>query len=420
MHTPGHGGVKNAPLALFGDALRYDVTELAGLESLYSGAGAIARSEEWAADVLGVKKLLYSAGGSTLCIQAMLCMAAPSGGRVIFAGSLHKSAINASILLGIEPVFIDELNDDTCENVAALLEKNRDVKAVYITNPDYYGRIYNSAELAEICRKYNIPLLVDGAHGAHLCCLDESVNTLHMGASMTAQSAHKTLPALTGGAWLCVQDERYLHKAKYAMSLFGSTSPSYLILLSLEQCVNWLAEEGRACFSRTAALCGNVRRLASELGCGVPSGLSDPARITLDVSPLGWSGDDAAAYFADMGVTPEMNDARCVVFIPSPFYGEGEFDRLSRALRSMTKRAAVTDAAPDSFGNGIKMAMSLREAALVPCEETDISCAAGRTAAEVICPCPPGMPVTVPGALIGGREISLLKRYGILRVKVVK
>ena len=437
MHTPGHSKKKNSALPLLGDICKYDITELDGLESLYSGTGAIAASERRAADILGVKGLFYSAGGSTLCIQAMLYMAASGDGKVIFAGGLHKSAINTCILLNITPVFIKSLDKDTCGRIKEILYSQSDVRAVYITNPDYYGRIYDTSELYNICRDNNIPLLVDGAHGAHLSCFDESINTLHMGASMTAQSAHKTLPALTGGAWLCVHEDKYLHNAKYAMSMFGSTSPSYLIMLSLEAAANWLEDEGAESFIRIADKCSAVKSEALRCNFKIYTGLSDPARITLDASSLGISGRQASELFRGNGIEPEMHDGSRVVFIPSPFMTDAEFERLTYAVKAVGVRAGYvshTDkkeeggpycgcgetVTKDSDAWHIDMRMTPRAASLAECETLLCDEAAGRIAGEIICPCPPGTPITVPGGVIDADAVQTLKSYGIFTVKVVK
>ncbi len=447
MHTPGHGGRQNDALAIFNDILKYDITELDGLESLYSDMGAIAASERYVADVLGVKKLLYSTGGSTLCIQSMLYLAAGEGGRVIFAGGLHKSAINACILLNITPVFIKSLDDFTCMKAEAILREYNNVKAIYITNPDYYGRIYNTAKLYELCCNYNIPLLVDGAHGAHLSCFDKSINPLHMGASMTAQSAHKTLPALTGGAWLCIHEDRYLHNAKYAMSMFGSTSPSYLIMLSLELAVNWLKDYGKESFSRIADECSSVKEKALQYGFDVYNGLSDPARITLNTSRLGISGKAAAELFRECKIEPEMYDGNNIVFIVSAFLKHNDFERFKSAVsfigekyaaniplqsdftdkNGLGKACGITDENTEIcagkaflYGKYIDMQMSPRAASLLDFEEVGCEAACGRIAAEIICPCPPGTPITIPGGIIDERASAALKSCGIFTVKVVK
>lgn len=446
MHTPGHGGIKNEALAIFNDILKYDITELEGLETLYGDEGAIAESEKNTAKILGVKKLLYSAGGSTLCIQAMLYLSVGTGGRVIFAGGLHKSAINTCILLNITPVFIKSLDDYTCNEAESILKKYNNVKAVYITNPDYYGRIYNTSDLYKLCCNYNIPLLVDGAHGAHLGCFDESVNTLHMGASMTAQSVHKTLPALTGGAWLCVNEDRYLHNAKYAMSMFGSTSPSYPIMLSLELAANWLEKQGQESFRRIADECSAVKSEAKRCGFCVYDGLGDPARITLNTSLFKISGSTAAALFRECGIEPEMYDGDNIVFIPSPFLAHDDFERLKSAIRYIGEKYkklinnrfisksenynknfgiisednSLKSEKIFSYGNYIEMRMSLNKALMMEFETIECEKACGRIAAEVICPCPPGTPITIPGGVINESALRNLKSCGIFSVKVVK
>ena len=171
---------------------------------------------------------------------------------------------------------------------------------------------------------------------------------------MAACSAHKTLPVLTGGAWLQINDSRYLEGVKEAMSLFGSTSPSYPVMASLDLCRAWLEEEGQKAFQTLERRVGAVKKLAAAKGLGIPEGLTDPVRITLNTAKIGLTGQKAAQGFRECGVEPEYADDGFVVLIPSPFNTEEEFLRVERAIEAMPVGGSSCHRAADpaSFGAG--------------------------------------------------------------------
>ena len=271
FHTPGH---KNNPAALPDDLLTLDFTELPDTDSLFEAEGPILRAEQAASRLFGTKRTLFSAGGCSLCIQAMLRLAAPNGGKILCGRVVHRSAVNAMALLGLEPVWAlpEELAD-----AAAL---HPDARAVYVTSPNYYGELTDIPALSAACRERGIPLLVDNAHGAHLFFTEPILHPIALGASMTACSAHKTLNVMTGGAWLNIADERFVRDAKGAMALFGSTSPSYPVMASLDWCRAWLEDNGRLEFSRLQARVRELKKLAEDADCPVdPQALAACASV---------------------------------------------------------------------------------------------------------------------------------------------
>ena len=252
FHTPGHKG-RLEP----GCAAAFDLTELPDTGSLYDGGDAIEASERLCAEAFGAGDSFYSAGGCTLCIQTMLLLACGgAGGRILMARNAHRSAVNTAVLLGLEPVWLwPEFGDGlgcrlAVENLDEKLKTNNDIRAVYITSPDYTGRLADVAGMAALCHGRGIPLLVDNAHGSHLGAF--GLHPLMLGADMTADSWHKTLPVLTGGAVLHLsggwrgQTEAPLlrRRAKTVMALFGSTSPSFPVLASIDQAQAWWRREG--------------------------------------------------------------------------------------------------------------------------------------------------------------------------------
>ena len=253
LHMPGHKGVP------FLGCEPLDITEIQGADALYEAEGIIAESERNAAALFGTARTLYSTEGSSQCIRAMLYLAllgyGPKAGvrpRILAARNVHKSFIHACALLDLDVVWLmpDQASHSLCScpitpsQVAHALESERPF-ALYLTAPDYLGGGPDLAAIAQVCRQSHIPLLVDNAHGAYLKFLSPSRHPIDLGAAMCCDSAHKTLPVLTGGAYLHLSREaehRVGAMAKQAMALFGSTSPSYLTLQSLDLCNHYLSD----------------------------------------------------------------------------------------------------------------------------------------------------------------------------------
>ena len=275
LHMPGHKGY---PFLGFEPL---DITEIDGADELFTASGIIAESEAQASALFGAHTV-YSAGGSTLCIQAMLHMAArhaaTNGERpvILAARNAHKAFVNAAALLDIEVRWLYPQTQDsyisctvTADQVSRALQgRDRRITAVYLTSPDYLGNMTDIGEVAEGCHKNGTLLIVDNAHGAYLKFLPDSMHPMDQGADLCCDSAHKTLGVITGGAYLHISHAApaELHRlAKGSMSLFGSSSPSYLILQSLDA-----ANDRMAVFKETlSAFLPRVERLKRRLSAWV-------------------------------------------------------------------------------------------------------------------------------------------------------
>ena len=253
LHMPGHGGLTDGGLGC--EAL--DITEVQGADDLSCPGGVILESENNTSALYGSRHTFYSAGGSSQCVKAMLYLAYThrpegAGRRIIAARNAHKSFLHGCALLGLEPDWLLPGSESplcSCpvgpEALSGLLSTGEKPCAVYITSPDYLGGTQDTAALAGVCHAHGVPLLVDNAHGAYLKFLSPSRHPLDLGADMCCDSAHKTLPVLTGGAYLHVARGAmapYEASARQALAVFGSSSPSYLILQSLDLCAAWLDE----------------------------------------------------------------------------------------------------------------------------------------------------------------------------------
>ena len=429
MHMPGHKGILPEPLA---GAAAYDITEIQGADSLFECDGVIRRCEEAFARRYGAKESLISCGGSTLCIQAMLALAAGPGEKVLFFRNIHKAALDAMILLDIRPVWLfpqdsgGEIGCITPQEVAQSLSRDREIQAVYITSPDYYGQIHDIGGIARACHEAGVPLLVDNAHGAHLKFLEEDLHPMTLGADLCCDSLHKTLPALTGSALLHIGSDRFTWAAaKEAMGLFGSTSPSYLMMLSMDMLTGRFAEI-QAGTRRAAESCAALRALAAYKGLA-PMG-DDPMKLTLRPKALGRTGTEFADRLREEGIECEFADEGHVVLMPSMQTPEEDFIRLRQAIllscRGLSRQSGegkLPAGQTESLAGGRpRQAMSPRQAYFAPKEHIPVTQAEGRIYGDIRWPCPPAVPAIMPGEVLDKRLCKIFAASGKTQVKVVK
>lgn len=411
FHTPGHKGTDFFPKNLW----QNDLTELPETDALYEAEGVILTAEKELARLYHADRSLISAGGCTLAIQTMIRLAC-HGGKLLCGRVLHRSAVNTMALLGIEPLWILPENQSGCsgriepKQVLEMLNKHDDIDAVYITSPDYYGALSDIAGISAVCRKFDIPLLVDNAHGSHLAFLHKNLHPLHLGATMTACSLHKTLPVLTGGAALNIHGEKYAANAKTAMALFGSTSPSYPIMCSVDLCTQWLLNGGAEQYAALESTIARIKSTAAAKGIIQPSGLCDPLRISLNTASVGMSGTEGGAYFRKRGLEPEMSDRENVVFICTPFNTNDELEHLHKTLSDLPINRPVLSKQNFTFELPERV-ITIREALLSPKKSVPLEQAVGEIAADMVCPCPPGIPLVIPGERITPACIARLKTF---------
>ncbi|MGN0626973.1 MAG: aminotransferase class I/II-fold pyridoxal phosphate-dependent enzyme [Oscillospiraceae bacterium] len=410
FHMPGHKGADCFP-----DYYKYDVTEVGGTDSLFEAAGALAETERRFSEIYGSGATLLSAGGSTLCIQAMLATALNKGDSFIAARNCHASAVNAAALLGLNPIWINQRDLKGAERA---FEENPGAKALYITSPDYFGVMSDIPAFAALCKKYGAKLLVDNAHGAHLHFFPTEMHPISLGADMCADSLHKTLPVFTGGALLHLKDGTLYEKAKQKMRLFGSTSPSYLIMLSEDNCIEYLETKARADFAMLNGKLANLRYKAFEHGLAPKTRNVEPARLTLSVTAAEKSAGEFEKSLREHGIEPEYVNSEWAVLMASPFNTERDFERVSKFL-------------DDTFGNGCaafeerlskmpERALSVREAVFAESESVPVKNALGRVAASLVLPCPPCIALSAPGEIINEEIQGLFVKYGIERINLVK
>lgn len=422
FHMPGHKG--NQRLG----PERLDITEIKGADALFCADGIIAESEKNAAEIFHTAKTLYSTCGSTLCIQTMVFLAAMGvkNPKIIAARNAHVAFINACALCGCEiewvyPKYSGSIcsGDVSADLIEKALENTENPCAVYITSPDYLGKTYDIASIAEICRNHGVPLIVDNAHGAYLKFMKKSRHPIDLGADMCCDSAHKTLPVLTPGAYLHISElapKRFSENAKKAMSLFSTTSPSYLTLCSLDLCNKELSEDYSKKLETVCGYAGNAKRELSALGYRVYG--DERLKISLYTLDCGLTGDETAQRLRMKNIECEYSDYGYVVLMPSADSKEEDFKRLVSALSFPMPKIRLM---PTEFeGYHPKQALSPREAAFSCSETVDIENAVGRVCAKTVTACPPGVPIAVSGELIDENVVKIMKRYSFLTADVIK
>lgn len=423
LHMPGHKGVS------FLGCENADITEIKGADELYAPDGIIRKSEENATSLFDTAKTVYSAGGSSQSINAMLYLAylrADKSARpfVLAGRNAHKSFIYALAKLDADVEWIYPANTDSIcscivngEMVGNALESLENKPfAVYITSPDYLGGMSDIESIAKVCKSYDIPLLVDNAHGSYLKFYKNDLHPITLGADMCCDSAHKTLPVLTGGGYLHIaKSDKYNFSQNVvnAMAIFGSTSPSYLILQSLDLCNRYIDEKIREDIKLCADKVAELRYLINSKGFGILS--AEPLKLTVDFRGF---DIDFKCYFRDCGIEFEYADDDFVVFMFSPQNTDKDFEKLKKAFENINV-STKKDASNIEISKAEKV-LTIRESIFCESEEIDVQNALGRVCASPCVSCPPAIPIAVSGEKITNEHIELFKKYNIDKILVVK
>ena len=426
LHMPGHKGKG------FLGVENRDITEIDGADILYNAKGIIRESENNAAVLFGTKKTVYSTEGSSLAIRAMLYLVktyAKKLGKnpIIAAGrNAHKTFVTGCALLGLDVNWLLPQNTKTvisCEINADFLEGyfsecTEKPMAVYVTSPDYLGNISDIAALSSVCKKYGVLLLVDNAHGAYLKFLQPSRHPIDLGADMCCDSAHKTLPVLTGGAYIHISEkapEFFVNRVETAMSMFASTSPSYLILQSLDMANDYLSNGYNQRLNEIEKAAAELKDRLIKKGFHIVG--DEPLKLTLAPKTYGYTGYQLADLLLSKKIVCEFSDPDFVVMMLTLETGNDGVAKIFEALSSVKKRKPLTDVPPKPTLK--KKRLSYNVAIYLPTREIDVDECQGRILAIPSVNCPPAIPVAVCGEELDENAVKCFKYYGIKKCVVV-
>lgn len=429
FHMPGHKMGRGFPPEIIDNIVGMDVTEIPGTDNLHKAEGAIKEAQLLAAQAFGAKDTLFLVNGSTCGIHAMIMSTCHAKDKLIVPRNCHKSVWGAMILADVKPVYIMPEYDSfaqiptqvSVDTVRECLDRHPDVRGMVLVHPNYYGMASHIKEIAHILKSRGKILLVDEAHGAHFPFHPKlPQSSKDAGAYMWVQSAHKTLPAFTQSAYLHINgDEHSKYKVKNILSLIESTSPSYMLMASLDYARYFMVKEGR---TRLDNLLCSLEDLKAEFEREYgPNFFSDAkwdevacldgTRLVLDVRPFNMTGYEAEYYLRHMGIQAEMADMNHVVFICTVSDDMDMLNRLFNSLRSLADKGAVYKTVQihtPIFSKIPKQIMSPKDAFYSIIDKVTLEDASGKICAGMVGAYPPGIPRFCPGELIDNEGIEEL------------
>ncbi len=424
LHVPGHKGK-----SVLGYEGR-DLTEIDGADELYLPSGIIKESQQIASNIFNCPTY-YTVEGSSHAIRAMLYLTKiysqikGKSYKVLATRNVHKSFLSACALLDAEVVWLNRVSVDnyfsnylTVEYLENYLKNAEELPcALYVTSPDYLGNLLDIENIANVLKKYDILLLVDNAHGAYLNFL--GLHPITLGASTCADSAHKTLPVLTGGAYLHLSNELSLELENYvytALSLFGTTSPSYLILSSLDNANEYLSDGYK---DKLISFIGKLNGFKAELkNAGYKLIGNEPLKITIDANGYGYYGYELNNILKEKGIYAEFYDKDYIVLMFTPQILDSEIEVLKNALLSLPKKEEIKK--EKIIFNESEKVLTLRESINSLTETISVDDSENRIYCDFNLPCPPAVPIIMPGERITKNTIETFKYYEVKTVKVSK
>lgn len=420
LHMPGHKGKALDNLPLLDSEL--DFTELSDTGNLYEGVPPISDAEALFADAYGAAHAFFLTGGASQGVRAAVYTACRPGGSLICDRNCHTSVHAALVMKDIQCEYIETKEVDgfgvtgriVPEALDAAIRRTPDAGAVFITSPTYYGVLQDITALADVSHRHGLPLIVDEAHGAHLPFLEGYSGAIAHGADIAVASLHKTLPVLGQSALLSASGRFDQSVIRSACALFGSSSPSYLMMANMDLARSYMQREGAG---RQSAVAAEIRRLTAVLmergldvlGCHIPC---DPLRLTVSTASVGLSGRDAYARLERDGIAAEFADSDNLVFILSVFDEKKDIEKLESALIALTEEQRPPLAVTQSVIPKAEHARRPREAALSPETALPLSRCAGAVASRPITIFPPGIQLIGAGEKISEEHIAFLTARG--------
>lgn len=436
FHMPGHKGGKGIDKEL-GDwlgqnTLSIDLTEIPGTDDLHRPESVIKEAQELAAEAFGADFSFFLVNGTSAGIQAMILAVCGPGDKIIVSRNVHRSILGGIILAGAYPVYVGpEINQQwgmalgvTPQKVEEALKKHPEAKGVLLVNPTYYGVTSDLQSIAQLVHSYGKPLLVDEAHGPHLKFHSElPLSALEAGADLCAQGVHKILGGMTQASLLHLQGSRVeLNKVQNALRIVQTTSPSYVLMASLDGARRQMALEGRGLLEKTIQLAQKAREkintlagfscLGAEVIGRIGAYQLDWTKLTVNCEKTGFTGQQIEGLLRKKyRIQPELTDPNHLLFIWTIGDGEEELERLVEALGEISQlrpKQFYLEELIDYWGVLPEQVLAPREAFFAEKERISLEDALGRVSGEMVAPYPPGIPVLAPGEKIDSNLLACL------------
>lgn len=438
FHMPGH---KRNSIFLEGiDPYKVDITEIESFDNLHCPKGIIKEAMDNASEFFGTDRTYFMINGSTGGILAAINSVTDIGDTILIGRNCHKVVYNAVEIRNLKseylyPAYIESLGINGGYNPETLKEcfvKNPNIKAVVVTSPTYEGVISDIEQLAKITHEYNAVLIVDEAHGAHLGLSEKlPVPAYKLGADIVIESSHKTLPALTQTAMLhCMGDRVDVSKIEKNLAVYQSSSPSYLLMASIDKCIRYVSECGKEKMEKLLTKVAEFRENVNNLKHIYAPGLEivneynvfqiDLTKIVIEIRNGELTGKQLMDKLREYNFEMEMESTNFVLAMTTIEDDLEQIDKLYDALKNIDEQIENKDAKPicfQSIKNNIKM--TSYEAGRIEKEDIWLEDAQERISGEYIYLYPPGIPLLVPGEVISEELINQIKDYKILEMNVV-
>ncbi len=430
---PGHrfdaGVPEDLSGACGGNIVNFDVTEAPGLDDLHNAKGAIKEAQELLAAAFGCRVSRFLVNGSTCGIEAAILSCVSEGEKLLLPRNAHRSALSGLILSGAYPVWMKPEPDPafgfpafvSVETLREKLDENPGIRAVLIVSPSYYGTFCDIGSIAKLTHSRGIPLIVDEAHGAHLYFSEyRDVCALPCGADISIVSAHKTLQAFGQSSALHLNGDLVSEeKVDSALKMLMSSSPSYMLMASLDSARREAALHGRDHFEKARHIAERIRAGAKNAGYDVleSEGKNDPTRVVISAAASGMQGNELGmALFEQYHIAAEMTDRFNIVLVVTAANTEEDAKKLIAALNALgdgkSGPGPVTSAGENAvsyFFDLPEIARSPRDAYFSKKRTVRIEEAKGLVAAEEIVVYPPGSSIIVPGEIYNEKIIGTIR-----------
>lgn len=428
FHYPGHKG-RN----LYFDPNylpQLDQTEIIGTDDLQDPEEILLETQQMAADLYGTRASFFGVGGSTMANYAAIGAATRPGDTVLIQRNSHRSIYQGAMLQDLRIITISPdydvdfalLTGLSLEKLEKTLKMHPEIQAAIFTNPSYYGLCLKLKEIVELCHNYDVTVIVDEAHGAHLHFTKyRELSALSCGADLIIHSAHKSLPAMTSTSILHLNSDRVSHESvRKFLNFYTTSSPSYVLLTSIEAALKEMEDHGAEKYNELETLRGEAVERLSSVGVQIYEIHEDTDLGGYDFTKLffmvpGYSGDQLLRALHDRGIELELADTRAVLAVLSTETTRQDFDRLIAAVKDLPSGHTPWT---DSIYRDLKTQQhqTLRTAYYADYEWVDLEDSEGRIVVDFLQLYPPGIPIIIPGEVMSGEILEMIRESKIIGV----